>query len=74
MKISVRVKPNSKQDLVEAPRGDNRYVVRVKEKAIEGRANEAVRGALSEYLRIPRNRIRVIKGLKSRNKVIEVSS
>ena len=71
-KISVKVKPNSKENLVE-PAGENQYIVRVKEKAIEGKANEAVIKTLSEYFDIPRGRIAVIVGSKSRNKVINIS-
>lgn len=71
IKISIKVKPNSKQDLVE-PAGEDRFVVRVKEKAVEGRANEAVVKLLAEYFDVPRNRIAVLRGMKSRDKVIEI--
>ena len=71
MKISVKVKPNSKQNLVEAA-GEKSYIVRVKEKALEGKANEAVIRSLSEYFDIPKERIRVVSGVRSRNKIIEV--
>jgi hypothetical protein len=71
MKISVKVKPNSKENVVE-PAGEKRYNVRVKEKAIEGRANEAVIKLLSEYFHAPRNKFVLIKGAKSRNKIIEL--
>jgi uncharacterized protein YggU (UPF0235/DUF167 family) len=40
MKISVRVKPNSKVDKIEEV--DNRYVIWVKEKAVDGKANNGV--------------------------------
>ena len=71
MKISVKVKPNSKENVVE-PAGEKQYNVRVKEKAIEGRANEAVIKLLSEYFHAPRNKFVLIKGAKSRNKIIEL--
>ena len=71
MKISIKVKPNSKQNLVETI-GEKNYVVRVKEKAIEGKANEAVIRLLSEYFDIPKAGIRVVSGTRSRNKIIEV--
>ena len=69
MKISIRVKPNSKQDLVELI-GENQYNVRVKEKAIEGRANNAVIKILSKHFGLPKSNISVVIGLKSKNKVI----
>ena len=71
VKISVRVKPNSKEELVE-PCGENEYIVRVKEKAIEGRANAAVIKLLSEHFGVPRSAIIVLRGSKSRNKIIEL--
>ena len=73
MKISVKVKPNSKENAVE-PAGEKQYNVRVKEKAIEGRANEAVIKALGEYFGVPKSRITVVKGLKSRNKVVDLQT
>jgi len=39
----------------------------------EGRANEAVVKALSDYLNIPRSRIRIVRGDKNRNKIIDIS-
>ena len=72
MKISVRVKPNSKQDSVEPARA-NTYIVRVKAKALEGKANEAVVTLLSEYFSVPKNNIVVVIGAKSRNKVIAIN-
>ena len=71
VRISVRVKPNSKEGLVE-PCGENQYIVRVKEKAIEGRANAAVIKLLSDHFGVPRSGIVVLKGSRSRNKIIEV--
>ena len=72
VKISVKVKPNSKQESVEQT-GDGEYSVRVKEKALEGRANAAVVDALSTYFNVPKRRIAVLKGLKSRNKIVAIS-
>ena len=71
VKIAVKVKPNSKQDLVE-PTGENQYTVRVKEKAIEGRANDAVIALLSKYFGIPKSSIAVLVGAKNRNKIITI--
>ena len=71
VKISVKVKPNSKQNLVE-PDGENRYIIRVKEKAIEGRANDAVIALLSKHFGVPKNNITVIMGAKNRNKIIAI--
>ena len=71
MRISVKVKPNSKESTVEIT-ANNEYILRVKEKALDGRANAAVVKLLSEYLGIPKVRISIIKGHTSRNKVISI--
>jgi len=69
MKISVRVKPNSKEEKIEKV-NDSEFVLRVKEVAKEGKANEAVKKCLSEYFRIPRSSVTIITGHKSKNKII----
>ena len=71
MKISIRVKPNSKTTSVEKTE-ELSYIVRVKAPAKEGKANAAVVEALSEYFGVPKSRISVAKGLASRNKVVEI--
>ena len=38
----------------------------------DGQANEAVVAAVAEHLRVPRSRIRIVRGLGSRRKIIEV--
>jgi hypothetical protein len=73
VKISVRVKAGSKQNLVE-PAGENEYIVRVKEKAIKGRANEAVIDVLSDFFSIPKRTITIIKGFKRKNKLIAIKN
>jgi uncharacterized protein YggU (UPF0235/DUF167 family) len=39
---------------------------------VEGRANRAVLKLLARYLGIPESRLRIVSGLASKNKVIEV--
>ncbi|MFA6321712.1 MAG: DUF167 domain-containing protein [Candidatus Omnitrophota bacterium] len=73
VKISVKVKAGSKQELVEQV-GENQYVLRVKEKAVEGRANKAVVELLSEYFNIPKSAISIAGGFKSKNKLIAIKN
>ena len=70
MKIQVRVKPNSKVE--EVIRDDEGYLVKVKEPPKEGRANRAVIRLLSEYFKVPRSSVKILSGLGSRNKIIEI--
>jgi uncharacterized protein len=74
MKISVKVKPGSKQNSIEAGSCDGAYIVRVKEKAIEGKANAAVIAVLSDHFNVPKNRISIVRGFKGKNKLIDIET
>ncbi len=70
MKISVRVKPNMREEKVE--KGGDIFTVSVKEPAKEGKANKAVIELLSEYFNVPKSKIIILSGVKSRHKTIEI--
>ena len=70
MKISVKVIPNSK--IEEVIREGDRFLVRVKEPAKEGKANGAVIKSLAAYFKVPQRQVVISSGFGSRNKVIEV--
>ncbi len=71
MIIEVTVKPGAKKNEVSRVR-DGSFKVFVKEKAMEGRANEAVREVLAEHFGISRSKVAILRGLKSRTKQIEI--
>jgi uncharacterized protein (TIGR00251 family) len=71
MKIQVNVKPNSKTQ--EVSQEGNSFTVKVKEPAKEGRANQAVIELLAEHFGVSKSQVRILSGLRSRNKVIEVA-
>ncbi|MFH1190394.1 MAG: DUF167 domain-containing protein [Candidatus Omnitrophota bacterium] len=71
MRISVRIKPNSKTESVEKLPGGE-FLVRVKAPAREGKANEALIMALKRYFDIPKSRISISGGLGSKNKVVDI--
>lgn len=70
MKISIRVKPNMKEERVE--REGDVFTVCVKDPAKEGRANRTVIELLSEYFQVPKSRISILAGMKSKQKIIEI--
>jgi len=72
LKISVKVKPQAKRDMIQRT-GPNDYTVWVKAKAIEGKANQAVIKILSEYFHTPKSNIPLIKGAKARDKIFMVN-
>lgn len=82
MKIKVKVKLKAKEEkcekIGEPPHiimcgGENDFAVFVKETPIEGRANEAVIRILAKYFGVSKSQIKIVSGLKSRQKVIEIS-
>lgn len=71
MRISVRVKPGSKSgDRVVA--NDPYLDVFLKEKPIDGRANEALIRLLRDYFNTSANGVRIISGFGSRIKIVEI--
>ena len=71
MKLFVKVKPNSKKPKIEKI-AEDQFTLWVNAPAVEGRANGAAIEALSEYLLVPKSRIRIVRGHKTRNKIVEV--
>lgn len=71
MRISARVRANSREEKVEKI-SDGQFAVHVRAPAKEGMANEAVIKALGAYFNIPKSRIRIAKGLGSKNKIIDI--
>ncbi len=48
------------------------FVVRVKEPAKEGKANESIRKALARHFNAAVSRVRLISGTASREKIFEI--
>lgn len=71
MRLVVQVKPNSKNELVEK-QGDGSYLVRVNVPPTEGRANDRVVELLSKELKVPKSKIALISGHKSKRKIFEI--
>ncbi len=69
--IRVYVTPNAKQARV-VRISEDYFEVWVDEKAEGGRASKRLLEILAEYFKIPKSRITILKGTKTRNKTIEV--
>lgn len=72
MKIAVTVKPNSKVEKVEQVE-EGHYVVRVNVPPVEGKANKRVIELLSDYFKVPKSRIELASGGKSKKKIFKIS-
>jgi uncharacterized protein (TIGR00251 family) len=71
MKISVRVKPNSRKDEVKKLDG-NRFLVSVTAPPVDGKANARMIELLSGYFRRAKSRIVIVRGATGREKLIEI--
>ncbi len=71
MILRVRAKPRSKLECVKEIEKDL-YEVAVKEPPEDGRANERIIELLAEHFRVPRSRVKLLRGSTSRLKVFEV--
>jgi uncharacterized protein (TIGR00251 family) len=72
MKIQVKVFPNAKEAKVEKE-GEGILRVKVNAPAREGKANKRLIEILAEYFSKPKSSIKIVKGLTSRNKVLEIN-
>jgi uncharacterized protein len=71
MDISVKVTSNSKKlEIIKV--GEGNYKIKLDAPAIQGKANSRLIEALSEYFNTPKSSIRIVKGLKSKNKIVEI--
>jgi len=71
MKVNVKVIPNAKRN--EVSQEGEKLKVRVAAPALDGRANKAVIEILAEFFNVKKSKIKIIKGEKSREKIIEIN-
>jgi len=71
VRISVRVRPNSKIESVEKT-SEREFTIRVKAPPTEGRANDAVVKALAEYFDVPKSRVSLSRGASSKIKIFDI--
>lgn len=70
--IKIKVIPNAKKNKVVESEG--LFKVYVNAPAVDGKANKALIKVLSEYFDVRKSSVRIIRGEKSREKVVEVNS
>jgi len=71
MKVFVRARTRAKEEGV-VKVDNSHFVVSVKEPPVEGKANDAIIDLLSEYFQVTKAKIKIVKGLKGKNKVVEI--
>ena len=71
-RYGITVKPGSKKGpLVEAS-PDGSLTVFVRERAVDGAANDGVVRVLAEHFGVPKSAVQIVRGRTSRSKLVEV--
>lgn len=71
MRLNLKIIPNAKQNkIVEEP---GRFKIYLHAPAVEGKANEALIEFLAEHFGTKRSKIKIIRGQKNREKVVEIT-
>lgn len=73
VKVTVRVKPSSKKGPIVQPSLDGDLLIYVREPAIDGKANQAVRDLLADYYKVTKSSVRIISGQTSRIKRYQIA-
>ncbi len=71
MKISVTVKTNSRKESIKKEE-DGSFLVKVNAPPIDGKANKKTVELLSKYFSIPKSKIKLVIGHKSKKKIFQV--
>jgi uncharacterized protein YggU (UPF0235/DUF167 family) len=71
--ITVRVKPGSRKGPLVEVGDDGALTIYVRERAVEGKANDAVTKLLAAHLGVPRSRVELVSGATSRVKRFRVT-
>ncbi len=68
----VHIQPGASSSAVAGMHGD-RLRIRIQAPPVDGRANQALERFLAEQLEVAPSRVRVVAGITSRRKTVEVS-
>ncbi|BDB42408.1 MULTISPECIES: DUF167 domain-containing protein [Mycobacterium] len=71
--VVVKVKPGSRKGPLVEVDADGELTIYVRERAIDGKANDAVLRVLAAHLQLPRSQIELASGTTSRVKRFRVS-
>lgn len=71
--LAVRVKPGSSKGPRVEVADDGSLTIYVRERAVDGKATEAVIRTLAEHLGVPKSRVELVSGATSRDKRFRVN-
>jgi len=71
--VTVQVKPGSSKGPLVETADDGSLTIYVRERAVDGKATEAVVRVLAEHFSVPRSRVELVSGASSRVKRFRVN-
>lgn len=71
MKIFVKAKPNAKKNEVKKLDAEH-YAISTTATPEKGKANESIIDLLADFFRIGKTKIHIVKGLTTKEKIIEI--
>jgi uncharacterized protein YggU (UPF0235/DUF167 family) len=71
--IIAKVKPGSRKGPLVEIGSNGELTIYVRERAVDGKANDAVARLLAAHLQLPRSRVELVSGATSRQKRFRVS-
>ncbi len=72
MKISVKVKPRSKKQIIDK-KEDNTWVVNLKSPPVDGKANQELITIIAKEFGVNKSQVVIKSGLSTTNKIIEIN-
>lgn len=72
MRLTVKIIPNAKKDEIVSTQNDDALKIRIAAPAVDGKANAALTNFLAKHYDIPKSHITIVRGEKSRIKVIDI--
>jgi uncharacterized protein YggU (UPF0235/DUF167 family) len=78
MRIFVRAKPGVKREYIKETsdlfekNGERHFVVAVKERAVDGKANRAIERAIADHFTVAPSHVRIVSGHTLKEKIFEV--
>ncbi len=72
MRMEVRLTPNARNDEITGRTGDGKFRIKVQSPPVEGAANRRLVRFLSGMLGVPKSKVRIVGGEKSRDKILEI--
>ena len=71
MLIKVKAFPAAKEEKI-IKKSETNFEIYIREKPVKGLANERIRAVLAAFLKLPENKVRLVKGYRQRNKIFSL--